>query len=405
MVELPDEFKKFGRYAKLKRRLYGMRKAASGWEDDYARRLVEDGFRRGRAASTIFYHPKTQVRVVVHGDNFTFAGTESELKRIQAKMHEWYDVKVRGVLGSGKRDVHEIEILGRNLTWTEEGLEYEGSDKHRQALLQGLGLNEESKAANSAAVKPEEIGQEEDTEMLDASETKRFRSLAAMLNYMSSDRSDVQYAAKEVCTKMANPTRGSWKRLIKAGRYLKGVENLTWKMGAWQNNEEVHVDVHVDSNWASGPERKSTSGGMMMINGTIVKHSQATRALSTAEAEYYAVVTGAAEGLGMQSMMADLGVTTQVRVWTDYNAAKTIASRRGRGKTRHVELRYLWLQEMTKSGRVKMRRIPGEHNLADHLTKGKAWHQIETLIRGVGGIMKMSGDGKGGDERKKWQGG
>ena len=41
-------------------------------------------------------------------------------------------------------------------------------------------------------------------------------------------------------------------------------------MGAWQNNEEVNVDVHVDSNWASGPERKSTSGGMMMINGTVV---------------------------------------------------------------------------------------------------------------------------------------
>ena len=146
----------------------------------------------------------------------------------------------------------------------------------------------------------------------------------------------------------------------------------------------------------------------MMINGTVVKHwsrTQATRALSTAEAEYYAVVTGAAEGLGMQSMMADLGVTTQVRVWTDSNAAKAIASRRGLGKTRHVELRYLWLQEMTKSGRVKMRRIPGEQNLADHLTKEKAWHQIEKLIRGVGGIMKMSGDGKGGDERKKWQGG
>ena len=74
-------------------------------------------------------------------------------------MHEWYDVKVRGVLGSGKRDVHEIEISGRNLTWTEEGSEYESSDKHRRALLEGLGLNEESKAVNSAAVKPGEIGQ------------------------------------------------------------------------------------------------------------------------------------------------------------------------------------------------------------------------------------------------------
>ena len=85
----------------------------------------------------------------------------------------------------------------------------------------------------------------------------------------------------------------------------------------------------------------------------------------------------------MQSMMADLGVTTQVRVWTDSIAANARVSRRGLGKTRHVELRYLWLQEVTKSGRVKMRRIPGEQNLANHLTKVKAWHQIETLIRGV----------------------
>ena len=69
--------------------------------------------------------------------------------------------------------MHEIEILDRNLTWTEEGLEYEGSNKHRRAWLEGLGLNEESKAVNSAAVKPEEIGPEEDTDKLDASEAKR----------------------------------------------------------------------------------------------------------------------------------------------------------------------------------------------------------------------------------------
>ena len=85
---------------------------------------------------------------------------------------------------------------------------------------------------------------------------------------------------------------------------------MTWVIRSWRHDDQVNVDVHVDSNWAKGPERKSTSAGMMMFFGTVVKHwsrTQATRALSTAEAEYYAVVTGAAEGLGMQSMMADLG--------------------------------------------------------------------------------------------------
>ena len=67
----------------------------------------------------------------------------------------------------------------------------------------------------------------------------------------------------------------------------------------------MQVAVHVDLNWAKGPERKSTSGGLMMINGTVVQHwsrTQATRALNTTEAEYYAVITGATEALAMQSI-------------------------------------------------------------------------------------------------------
>ena len=60
---------------------------------------------------------------------------------------------------------------------------------------------------SSAAVRPEEIGQEEDAKMLDEAERKKFRSLAATLNYMGLAGSDVQDAAKEKCTKMANPTQ------------------------------------------------------------------------------------------------------------------------------------------------------------------------------------------------------
>ena len=66
------------------------------------------------------------------------------------------------------------------------------------------------------AVKPEEFGQEEDATMLDEADNWKFRSSVATLNYMSLDRSDVQYAAKKICTKMANSTQGRWKRVMKA---------------------------------------------------------------------------------------------------------------------------------------------------------------------------------------------
>ena len=106
-----NAFKKFGNYAVLKRWLDGMRNAASRREEDYARILVNDGFHRGRAASTIFYHPQTHVRVVVHGDDNTFAAIKSELREMRSTRCEWYDVKVRGLRGSGKRDLREIEML------------------------------------------------------------------------------------------------------------------------------------------------------------------------------------------------------------------------------------------------------------------------------------------------------
>ena len=100
-------------------------------------RKEDDGFQRGTPASTTFYHPQTHVRVVVHGDDFPFGVTDSALRKMRSCLCECYDVKVRGILGSGKR---EIEILGRSLRWTEEGLEYEASDKTSPGIAGMVGL-------------------------------------------------------------------------------------------------------------------------------------------------------------------------------------------------------------------------------------------------------------------------
>lgn len=41
-VELPEEFWEYGRYTRLRRWLYVMRKAAVSWEEDDARRMVDE---------------------------------------------------------------------------------------------------------------------------------------------------------------------------------------------------------------------------------------------------------------------------------------------------------------------------------------------------------------------------
>ena len=43
-VGLPEQFWEHERYARLRSWLYGMRKADAGWEEDYAEKIVAEGF-------------------------------------------------------------------------------------------------------------------------------------------------------------------------------------------------------------------------------------------------------------------------------------------------------------------------------------------------------------------------
>ena len=78
-IELPPEAHADGRCGRLRRWIYGMRPAASAWEMDYAAKLSGIGFRRGRAALTVFCCEELQVRGIAHGDDFTTAGYLTDL--------------------------------------------------------------------------------------------------------------------------------------------------------------------------------------------------------------------------------------------------------------------------------------------------------------------------------------
>ena len=85
-----------------------------------------------------------------------------------------------------------------------------------------------------------------------------------------------------------------------------------------------------------------------------------------------------------------LGYEMDIRVWTDSDAGRSVASRRGLGKLRHMELRYLWVQDAVKDGRLEVKRVNGEANIADHLTKPKNWMEMQAMIKEAGGDLKWN---------------
>lgn len=128
-----------------------------------------------------------------------------------------------------------------------------------------------------------------------------------------------------------------------------------------------------DSDWAGRPRtRKSTSGGRVMRGGHLIKHwcaTLATVALSSGEAELISLVRGASEGLGIQSLLRDLGVRLRVSILTDASAAIGMCKRTGIGKVRHLDTRLLWIQDKVRHGEIGLEKIAGLQNPADALTK------------------------------------
>ena len=99
---------------------------------------------------------------------------------------------------------------------------------------------------------------------------------------------------------------------------------------------------------------------------------QATVALSSGEAELYANGSGIADALFVCSLVEESKLFQKANIFvsTDSNVGQSIVSRFGASrKTKHVHLRFLYMQELVVSGMVRMRKVLGTLNPVDILMK------------------------------------
>ena len=108
--------------------------------------------------------------------------------------------------------------------------------------------------------------------------------------------------------------------------------------------------------------------------------TQSTIALSSGEAELSRIGSGMAQALGVQAHAADMEWNLQPRVQSDATAAIGISKRRGLGKIRHLHTCDLWIQEQTKTERVRLEEILSTENPADILTKYLDQHTMPKAL-------------------------
>ena len=141
-----------------------------------------------------------------------------------------------------------------------------------------------------------------------------------------------------------------------------------------------------DASWADIPGgigghrvmegRRSTLGHVILMNGGVVQYkSQVSKtvALSSAEAELYSCVACAKDithGRRLCDLVGHPQAPTPTTMFSDSSAAISInTTRSSSSRMRHTEIKYFYCRELVTNGIIAMRKVAGEQNPSDLLTK------------------------------------
>ena len=235
---------------------------------------------------------------------------------------------------------------------------------------------------------------------LSPEEHKVYRTAVGKLLWLALVRGDIAYGTKELSRDVTAPTMQSVAKCKHLLRYWIGTRMCVLRLRpSYQlanGNCAVDINVYVDSDWAGcSKTRKSTSGSTVNVLGCNVvsaARTQGTLALSSGEAELYAIGQGVSEALFVRSMLLESKLAKKVNVIarTDSTAGKSMATRFGTGKkTKHVELRFLYVQNLVQMGLLRMAKIEGTRNPADLMTKYVATDVLQRLKAHIGVLSLM----------------
>ena len=387
-VELPPECRRPGWCGLLRRCLYGTRDAPSQWEKFMAAQLERMGFARGKASPSCFFHRIRDLRCVVHGDDFSFCGLEKDLDWATQRMEQLFLCKVVGTLGGDEHDMQELRVLNRVFRWENWGISYQADPRHLEILERDVLGNKQvldiTGAVGASATPGVKVKEEDEEEDLTTEMAHSFRSWSARCLYLSLDRPDVAFAAKELCRRMSAPTKSELNALVRVVKYMSNARWLVYRF-PWQQSGSARLKTLTDTDFAGCQRtRKSTSGGMTMLGCHLIKHWASTQrviTLSSGEAEMGGIVKGATETMGIRSLATDLGIVSGTpEIHADASAAIGICRRAGIGKVRHLAVVQLWIQEEIRSKNLMLRKIDGARNCADLCTKHVPRAVLEKLL-------------------------
>eukprot|EP00438_Fugacium_kawagutii_P035748 Skav229342 [mRNA] locus=scaffold2596:309131:310621:- [translate_table: standard] len=325
---------------RLKKAMYGLRSSPKAWQDHLASVLQRLGYIRLISEPNVFKHPDGIAYIMCYVDDLLFVGEQQEINKIFESIQQELLLRPTGEASPG----HPISFLGRKIIHRGDSFDIQLEPAYIDNILRETEMTK-CNSANTPGTSSMKANIDDD-ELLSKEEHQSYRRIVGKL------------------------------QCIRIGK---------------NHSQSLDINIFVDSDWAGcASTRKSTSGFIIQFCGTTIhfgSRTQSVVALSSAEAEFYAIGTGCQEALFIRNFIKEaFGYHKfNIRIHTDSSAGKSMASRQGVSKkAKHIELKFMFIQNLVQAGIVSIHKIPGKDNPSDILTKYITLEVLNWLLPNTG---------------------
>ena len=347
---------------RLKKALYGLKQAPRAWYNKLESYFIKEGFERCPSEHTLF--TKTMegkcLIVSVYVDDLIFTGNNVEMfERFKNSMKQEFDMSDLGRMKY---------FLGVEVVQHRGGI-FINQRKYANEVLERFGMRNCNPVKNPI-IPGFKLAKDEGGVSVDAT---TYKQMVGSLMYLTATRPDLAFVVSLVSRFMERPTELHQQAVKRVLRYIKGTTELGI---SYQKGGEEKLAAYTDSNYAGDTEdRKSTSGYAFLLSSGAVAWSskkQPVVTLSTTEAEFIAAAACACQSIWMRRILDELGFERSKCTDIFCDNSSTIKLSKNpvmHGRSKHIDVRFHFLRDLTMDGIVKLEFCGSKDQLADIMTK------------------------------------
>lgn len=353
---------------KLNKSLYGLKQSPKCFNESLDKWLQSEEFVPSSADSCLYTYTNGQVFIMltVHVDDQLIASNNREaLNAFKTRLNARFECKDQGPVNY---------FLGFNVIRDREKKTLSISQEHYlEQMLRKFNMADchPTKTTLPTAFRAVPATDEEFEEAKDL----EYPQMVGSIMYAATiARPDLSYPANVLARSIGKWSLCHFKAAKHLLRYIRGTTDLCLTYDAKAGKRIIMG--YADADWGGCLDtRRSTTGYVYRTFGGIVSwksRRQPTVALSTAEAEIMATTDAAKQAVWLRRLLQDLRYPMQdpIVILNDNVGAVELSQHPGNhDRTKHIDMRHLWVREKVNSNLVTIKYVPTEHNLADVFTK------------------------------------